>query len=73
MSHPHQFDLRHLGNSEEEVKQMLDVIGVDSLDTLIDQTIPTAIRLPDSLDIPDALDEQEYVRHLQGIAKLNKV
>lgn len=73
MSHPHQFALRHLGNSSDDVKQMLDYIGVESLDSLIDQTIPSAIRMQDDLNIPEALDEQEYIKHIQSIAKKNKV
>jgi len=40
----HTFAFRHLGPREEKVQSMLDTIGVDSLDQLIDETIPDNIR-----------------------------
>ena len=45
MSHPHQFESRHLGNDAAAVSQMLEVIGAASLDQLIDETIPDSIRM----------------------------
>ncbi len=39
------FARRHIGPDAAEVAEMLDVLGVDSLDTLIDATVPAAIRL----------------------------
>lgn len=73
MFHPHQFEPRHLGNSEEEVSQMLKFIGVNSLDELIDQTIPDAIRMRTELDIADGLSEHEYLRHIKLVAEKNKI
>lgn len=73
MSHPHHFEPRHLGNSEEEAAQMLKSIGVKSLDELINQTIPESIRMHTPLEIPDALSEHEYLRHIKLIASKNKI
>ena len=73
MFHPHQFEPRHLGNSEEEVSQMLKFIGVNSLDELIDQTIPDAIRMRTELDIAEGLSEHEYLRHIKWVAEKNKI
>ena len=68
------FVQRHIGTYEPtELKAMLEVIKADSLDQLMDETIPNAIRLRQKLNIPDALREQEYLRHIQGIASMNKV
>jgi len=39
------FVLRHIGPRENEVKEMVATIGVQSLDELIDKTIPTDIRI----------------------------
>ncbi|MEP7268304.1 MAG: aminomethyl-transferring glycine dehydrogenase, partial [Saprospiraceae bacterium] len=64
---------RHLGNSNAEVEQILEVIGAKSIDDLIDQTIPQGIRMLADLDIPDALSEYEYLRHIKAIAAQNKV
>ena len=38
------FAYRHIGPKAVDVDQMLSAIGVDSIDTLIDQTVPAAIR-----------------------------
>jgi glycine dehydrogenase len=72
MSHPHQFESRHLGNDAAAVSQMLEVIGAASLDQLIDETIPDSIRMHGALDIPEAMDEQAYLRHISSISLKNK-
>ena len=48
---------RHIGISETDEAQMLRTIGVNSLDELIAQTIPSNIRLAESLELPDPLTE----------------
>ena len=45
------FQDRHIGPNENELNEMLATIGVDSLDTLIDQTIPANIRSPKPLNL----------------------
>ncbi len=68
------FAQRHIGTYEPvELKEMLEVIKVNSLDQLMDETIPDSIRLRQKLNIPHALSEQEYLRHIQQIASMNKV
>ena len=68
------FSQRHIGTSDPiELKAMLDVIKAGSLDQLINETTPDPIRLRRKLNIPDAMSEQEYLRHIQGIAAMNKV
>lgn len=64
---------RHNGPRESEVKAMLKKIGVSSVDELIDQTIPAAIRLKKPLNLPAGLSEYNYHKHLRGIAAKNKV
>tara|TARA_B000000532_G_scaffold242613_1_gene236938 strand:+ start:4847 stop:7675 length:2829 start_codon:yes stop_codon:yes gene_type:complete len=51
---------------------MLVKIGVDSIDQLIDQTIPSNIRLNKSLDLPEALSESRFLDHMYTLAKKNK-
>ena len=48
---------RHNGPSEQDVTAMLQKIGVSSVDELIDQTIPSAIRLKKPLNLPAGLSE----------------
>jgi len=64
---------RHVGVSAEDIDSMLGTIGVSSLDELIDQTIPTNIRLATPLNLPDAMTERELAEHLAELASKNKV
>lgn len=64
---------RHNGPRESEVKAMLKKIGASSVDELIDQTIPAAIRLKKPLNLPAGMTEYNYHKHLRGIAAKNKV
>ncbi|PHN04059.1 aminomethyl-transferring glycine dehydrogenase [Flavilitoribacter nigricans] len=68
-----QFAKRHLGVNAEELQEMLAAIGVDSLDQLIDETVPAGIRKKDALDIPEAVTEFEFLKDLKKIAAKNKV
>ena len=45
-----QFIERHVGPRPEDVDEMLKVIGVQSVDELINQTVPESIRLKEPLD-----------------------
>ena len=67
------FKSRHIGITAEDQKIMLDVIGVSSLDELIDQTIPLDIRISEPMKLPKALSEQEYAEEIAKIASKNKV
>jgi len=64
---------RHIGVSEKEEAQMLQLIGVKSLDELIDQTIPNDIRLKNPIELPEPLTEHQFAKHIAGIASKNKV
>ncbi|MEM9990538.1 MAG: aminomethyl-transferring glycine dehydrogenase [Bacteroidota bacterium] len=68
-----QFVQRHIGPNEQELAQMLETIGVDSLDALIAQTIPDDIRLKTPLDIPEAMTEFSYLQELKQTASQNSV
>ena len=68
-----QFSNRHLGPSSSEMKDMISAIQVNSLENLIDLTVPKQIRSAQPLDLPDALTEHEYLRELKKIAQKNKV
>jgi len=64
---------RHNGPRKEDLPLMLEKIGVSSIDELIDQTVPQAIRLKESLDLPDGITEYEYLQHIKEIASKNKL
>jgi len=67
------FVSRHNGPRENDVKIMLNKIGANSVDELIAQTIPDAIRLKKPLNLPTGLTEYNYHKHLRVIASKNKV
>ena len=62
---------RHNGPRVHELPQMLETIGVNSLDELIDNTIPKKIRLEKPLRIPEAMSEFEYLQHLRKLGSKN--
>lgn len=64
---------RHNGPRDNDVKAMLSTIGAKSVDELIEQTIPSAIRLKKALDLPAGMTEYNYHKHLRAIAAKNKV
>ena len=67
------FETRHIGTLGNDKELMLKEIGVDSVETLVDQTIPAAIRLKKNLTIPAALSEFEYLNLAKQIGAKNKV
>ncbi|MFH0999985.1 MAG: aminomethyl-transferring glycine dehydrogenase, partial [Bacteroidota bacterium] len=64
---------RHLGPRDHEIEQMLEKIGVSSLDQLIDQAVPKTIRLQKPLNLDEGLSEFEYFNKIREIASKNKL
>jgi glycine cleavage system P protein (glycine dehydrogenase) len=64
---------RHIGPSEADVRAMLDLLGYDTLDALIDATVPAGIRLARPLDIHKPMSEYEALAGLRAIAKRNQI
>lgn len=52
---------------------MLQAIGVKSVDELIDQTIPSDIRLKEPLNLPEPMTEREFAEHISELASKNEV
>lgn len=67
------FIKRHNGITEADRKKMLKAIGVDSINQLIEQTIPASIMLKDQLGLSDGMNEFELINHLKCIASENKI
>src|SRR6184192_982189 len=67
------FARRHIGPSEEEMREMLRDFGFENLDALIDAAVPKNIRLDRELNLPEAKSEMEALAELHAIAKKNKV
>ncbi|MDR1006262.1 MAG: aminomethyl-transferring glycine dehydrogenase [Bacteroidales bacterium] len=68
------FAQRHNGvQNDIEMKKMLDVIGVETLDELIEKTVPQKIRFKANLNLPKGMNEYEYLNHIKAIASKNKI
>ncbi len=67
------FANRHIAPNEADTQAMLKAVGVKSIEDLIDQTVPSSIRLKADLDLPEALSEVDYLAKLKETASLNKV
>ncbi len=63
---------RHIGPAPDEIAGMLATLGVDSLEALIDATVPAGIRQGEPLDWP-ALSEGELLARIRQVAARNRV
>ncbi|MBS1300752.1 aminomethyl-transferring glycine dehydrogenase [Loktanella sp. SALINAS62] len=64
---------RHIGPSPDEIAAMLETVGADSLDALIDDTVPPAIRQATPLDFGKPKSESELLWHMKQVAQENRV
>jgi glycine dehydrogenase len=67
------FALRHLGPRDTDLNYMFKTIGVENLEQLIFETIPSDIRLKNDLNLDAPMTEYEYLNHIQELGKKNKV
>jgi len=63
---------RHIGTIGSEEK-MLQTIGINSIEALVEKTIPAEIRTPEKLNLPDAISEANLLSTLNDISLKNKV
>ena len=70
--HPDVFRSRHIGPRPDEQREMLTLLGYDSLDALIDAIVPADIRLRRPLALPPGRDEREVLQALRRIASQNQ-
>ncbi|MEI8042267.1 MAG: aminomethyl-transferring glycine dehydrogenase [Verrucomicrobiota bacterium] len=73
LSHPDRFTRRHIGPTEAEAQQMLDLLGYRSLDALTDDAVPSQIRLGRPLRLPPGRGEHEVLAALREISSRNQV
>ncbi|MDX9730632.1 MAG: aminomethyl-transferring glycine dehydrogenase [Bdellovibrionales bacterium] len=67
------FSTRHIGPRATDLPAMLKQVGADSVDQLIDQTVPKAIRSQKSLDLPEGQTEAAVLARAWELASSNKV
>ncbi|MDR2841562.1 MAG: aminomethyl-transferring glycine dehydrogenase [Paludibacter sp.] len=64
---------RHIGISQNDTAEMLKTIGANSLDELIEQTIPADILLKNKISLPPALTQRAYSEHITALAAKNQL
>jgi glycine dehydrogenase len=67
------FASRHIGIRKDDLQHMLKTIKVDSLEQLIEETIPDEIRLQQQLELDVPMSEHEFLGHIEELGKKNKV
>jgi glycine dehydrogenase len=70
--HSGSFQSRHIGPRTHERDQMLKVIGVPSLDALIEEAIPPSIRLTAPPSALEPESEHAFLARLRAIARRNR-
>ncbi len=67
------FEYRHNALTDTDKKEMLDKIGVSSVDELIEQTVPASIRLDKPLNLPEPQSEYHFLKEFKNILSENKL
>ena len=67
-----EFSARHNGSAQQE-KEMLQTVGESTRSSLIDKTVPAAIRMDRALNVPEPLSEYQYLQHIAEVGKQNQV
>ncbi|MDQ3697842.1 MAG: aminomethyl-transferring glycine dehydrogenase [Gemmatimonadota bacterium] len=67
------FISRHIGPGDDEIREMLETLGYDTLDEFIDTVVPEAIRLRRPLALTGETSEYEALRGLRQLAAKNAV
>jgi glycine dehydrogenase len=73
LQYQEKFELRHHGKNADELAEMLRLTNVASVDELIDQTVPKAIRLPKPLDLPLPKSEADFLSDFKNLARQNVI
>src|SRR5579859_1708418 len=67
------FESRHNAPDEAQIHAMLNVVNAKSVDELIGQTVPPAIRLKNPLNLPKAQSEHEFLKGFKKLTSKNKI
>src|SRR5690554_981266 len=70
---PESFSQRHIGPRPDDTQEMLKTLGVETLDQLLDQTLPASIRMPAPLNLGEGLSEAAFLQRMRELASKNKV
>ncbi|WP_394822921.1 aminomethyl-transferring glycine dehydrogenase [Pendulispora albinea] len=71
--HPDRFVLRHVGPDTDETVEMLRALRLSSVEQLVDETVPSSIRLARPLDLPAPLGENELYSQALELSQKNEI
>ena len=66
-----EFIQRHIGPDQQQQSAMLALLGVNSLDELIDQSVPDKIRRAQPMDLPGPVTEAGALQKIKTLADQN--
>jgi len=69
----HEFLHRHIGPDQRQTEEMLATIQSDSIEDLMNKTIPESIRLNKSLNLPAEMSEADYLKMVKEFSMGNQV
>ena len=67
------FVSRHIGPKQKDIEEMLEYLGLNSLDDLIDNVVPKNINKNGSLELPEPKSEIDALKRIKNISKKNKL
>ena len=67
------FVRRHIGPNAQDIQEMLQTLGLDSLDDLVEKTVPESIRIKKPLKLGEPRGEFEMLAELKALASKNKI
>lgn len=67
------FEDRHIGVGQHHLDEMLEEMGINSLEELIDRTIPPNIRSSKELEVGEAMSEEAYLEHIKAVGAKNSL
>ena len=68
-----EFIQRHIGPDASEAKEMLETLGVESMEKLIELTVPDSIRSQQGLQVSDPVSEYDYLNEITALGQKNEV
>ena len=73
LNYTEKFENRHNGPDASQIKEMLKIVKANSIEQLIDETIPAGIRLKKPLNLPPAQSEANFLKSFKTLVSKNKV
>ena len=62
---------RHIGPNKEDISKMLSTLELNTIEELLDQTLPKKIRLKKSISLPEGVSENDFLNEMRELAKEN--